>query len=54
MGNIKLLFGLIDIIRGSTGMPFVTTVVSLSSGWSTAQILGWKEKRNNMEVERVT
>jgi hypothetical protein len=34
-------------------MPSVTTVVSVSSGWNTAQSFGRKEKRNNMEVERI-
>jgi hypothetical protein len=54
MGNIKLLYCLINIIKGSTRMPFVTIVVSVSSGWGTAQSLGWKEKRNNVELDRIT
>jgi hypothetical protein len=54
MGNVNHLYCLINIIKGSTGMPFVTIVVSVSSGWGTAQSLGWKEKRNNVEFDRIT
>jgi hypothetical protein len=35
-------------------MPSVTIVVSVISGWNTVQSSGWKERRKNMEVERVT
>jgi hypothetical protein len=37
-----------------TGMPSVTIVIFAGPGWSTMQSFGWKEKRNNLEVERIT
>jgi hypothetical protein len=35
-------------------MPSVTIIVSAGSGCSTEQSFGWKEKKNNLEVERIT
>jgi hypothetical protein len=43
-----------NIIRGSTGMPSVTIIVSAGSEWSSMQSFEWKEKRNNLDVKRIT
>jgi hypothetical protein len=39
---------IIHYLRGLTGMPSVTIIVSAGSGWSTMLSFGWKEKRNNL------